>query len=110
MNKCHIIACFVCHDLSEVERADAVCCSTRCRMYLKRHPELRSTCDSLKLDVRFYVKVAAFLKLFPERADSIHQGELDLSHPVRRDSIREDLAGEMCRAFTALVIEAARAS
>jgi hypothetical protein len=39
MGKRYIIACACCGKRHEVNRSDAVACSTRCRVWLHRHPE-----------------------------------------------------------------------
>jgi hypothetical protein len=110
-DKRYVIQCVACGLLQEVSRSDAVCCSSGCRVRLKRHPELRErfTVKGLNDDIplAFQLQLNAYTMLFPERVDAILAGTLDVEHPTRKDVIADDARHDACREFSRRVLELA---
>jgi hypothetical protein len=86
----YIIRCVVCGELGAVSRSDAVCCTSRCRVRLKRHPELLDYLRLLDVLPTFSVKLAAYIALFPERVAAIWDGRMNVEHPTRKDLLSEE--------------------
>jgi len=66
--------------------------------------------NSVDIPLPFYVKVAAYSALFPDRTDAVIAGTISLAHPTRKDKIADDAAAECIEAFWQLVWEKVRAA
>jgi hypothetical protein len=80
MAKCYIISCVACNRLHEVCRSDALTCSTRCRVWLSRHPKrlqkFREICE--RLEVTPISVLMAKARLRPDLGERIGTGELSI--------------------------------
>jgi hypothetical protein len=102
MAKCYIISCAACDRLHKVSRRDALTCSIRCRVWLKRHPDklqfLREICRKLEVTLFLMLQAKARLALRPELEARICSGEVTL----------EDVQHEWACAIEELAIKQAR--
>jgi hypothetical protein len=103
MAKCYIISCVACHRLHEVCRRDALTCSTRCRVWLSRHPkrlqEFRDICKRLEVTPISVLMTKAQIRLRPDLGERIGTGELSI----------ESAQNLMADAFHHLVAKIAKA-
>ena len=103
MAKCYIISCVVCKRLHEVSRRDALTCSTRCRVWLTRHPkrlqEFREICERMDVTPISVLTATARIRLRPYLDERIQTGELSI----------EDEQNLVADAFHQLVTKIAKA-
>lgn len=93
MNRCYIITCAACGLLHEVSRRGALTCSTSCRVWLHRHPEvlveLRAHCETFEIEVFALLEASATRILRPDLSERMLAGEIEL----------EDVRVDIRRAF-----------
>jgi hypothetical protein len=103
MPKCYIISCVACDRLHEISRRDALTCSTRCRVWLKRHPErlqdFRKVCKQMDVTPISVLMAKAVIRLRPDLDERVSAGELTL----------EDAQNLVAGAFHDLVTKIAKA-
>ena len=103
MAKCYIISCAACNRLHEVCRRDVLTCSTRCRIWLSRHPkrlkEFREICERLEITPISVLTTKAQIRLRPDLDERIRTGELS----------DEDAQSLVASAFHDLVTKIAKA-
>lgn len=83
-----VFVCLACDLLAESSRADALTCSSRCRVWLHRNPErldsLKAACAPMRLRPSTVQEAHAIRRLRPDLATRIGAGELE-NNDVRAD-------------------------
>ena len=98
MPKCYTFVCAMCRGLAMSSRADALTCSSACRVRAHRQPELlrsvRELAATMRIPPASILQSQAVIHLRPDLADKIRDGHLTLEavQPEVRQALLELIA------------------